>query len=319
MQADKFLSLRTKILGVDLMGSDTPPQELFSAAVQARETLGPEWKITAFLSQSVADQLPKQASISFAIADEVITMEDEPLSAVRRKKNSSIVLGMRQLKKKAIDAFVSLGNTGALLAAAAINLPLLPGIKRPALLATLPAALGRISILDVGGNLQCQASHLFRFALMGACFERVHFGVLDPKVALLNVGLESKKGREEHRLAYQMLQETSSIHFIGNIEGFEVFQGRAHVVVTDGFTGNVLLKSAEGIAEYLLKEIANKELEQRFSIDMHPGALLLGVKGVVVKCHGRSSAKALLSGMQAAASYVEQGLIPHLERELEPF
>lgn len=336
MLADKSLPQKHKLkslasIGIDLMGGDQPPHLLFDAVIQAAIYLGPEYSLHAFLSQETADLLkdkeisnPTWSKISLRIADEVIEMNDEPLSAIRHKKNSSIVLGLRQLKKNSLDAFVSLGNTGALIAGAALILPLLPGIKRPALLATLPAAIGRISILDVGGSVSYKAEHLTRFALMGACFERVHFGIDVPNVGLLNVGTESKKGTSEHRLAYQMLSELKDhkLNFIGNLEGFEIFQGKAHVVVTDGFTGNILLKSAEGIATYMIdflkksKSEEAKTFEARFSSDEHPGAVLLGVEGVVVKCHGASSATALFNGIKASAGYVQKSLIPSLKSEL---
>lgn len=337
MQVDKSLLKKHKLksiasIGIDLMGGDQSPHHLFDAVIQAAIHLGPEYSLHAFLSQETLGLLPNQeindpswAKISFHIADQVIEMSDDPLSAIRHKKNSSIVLGLRQLKKKSLDAFVSLGNTGALIAGATLILPKLPGIKRPALLATLPAAIGRISILDVGGSVSTKAEHLTRFALMGACFERVHFGIPVPNVGLLNVGTESKKGTSEHRLAYQMLSDLKEhkLNFIGNLEGFEIFQGKVHVVVTDGFTGNILLKSAEGIAAYMidfLRKSGSKEastFEARFSSDEHPGAILLGVEGVVVKCHGASSATALFNGIKAAAGYVKKGLIPKLKSELQ--
>ena len=337
MQADKSLLQKHKLkssvsIGIDLMGGDQSPHQLFDAVIQAANYLGPEYSLHAFLSKEMVDLLhdkeihnPACSKIFFHISDEVIEMSDEPLSAIRHKKNSSIILGLRQLKKKSLDAFVSLGNTGALIAGSALILPLLPGIKRPALLATLPAAIGRISLLDVGGSVSYKAEHLVRFALMGACFERVHFGIDLPSVGLLNVGTESKKGTSEHRQAYQMLTELKEhkLNFIGNLEGFEIFQGKAHVVVTDGFTGNILLKSAEGIASYMIdflrksKSEEAKVFESRFSSDEHPGAIVLGVEGVVVKCHGASSATALFNGVKAAAGYVKKGLISKLKHELQ--
>jgi glycerol-3-phosphate acyltransferase PlsX len=338
MQADKSLHQNLKksssiTIGIDLMGSDRSPEHLFNAVILASKALGSGCKLLAFLSQDAWNLLsddqkkfndPACASIAFHFADQVIEMGDEPLLALRQKKNASLVVGLRQLKKKNIDAFVSLGNTGALIAGATLNLPLLPGIRRPALLATLPAAIGRISILDVGGNVSSKAADLIRFGIMGACFERVHFGIDVPEVGLLNVGSESKKGTSEHRLAYTLLSElkTPYLKFIGNVEGSEVFQGKAQVIVTDGFTGNVLLKSAEGIATYIIEFLKQKNsaevkaLETRFSSDEHPGAIVLGVEGVVVKCHGGSSATALFNGIKAAASYVQKGLIQKMKDEL---
>lgn len=312
------------------MGNDRSPNFLFDAVIQASKELGSQFQLVAYLNQSALDSLtddqkkfnaPDCAKIAFHLTDDVIEMGDDPLFAIRHKKNSSLVVGLKQLKKESINAFVSLGNTGALIAASTLTLPLLPGIKRPALLATLPASIGRISILDVGGNVSSKAIHLARFAVMGACFERVHFGISKPTIGLLNVGAESKKGTEEHQKAYQLLQAMPS--FIGNLEGFEVFEGKANVVVTDGFTGNVLLKSAEGIASFILKHLKTilskellKPLIERFSTDAHPGAILLGIEGVVVKCHGGSTQEALFNGIKAAASYVQKDLICKLKADL---
>lgn len=328
MQVDNSLPKKPKkiAIGVDLMGSDSSPSLLFEAVIEAANKFGPQVELHAFVSEGTSFP-QKMENVILHVTDEVIEMEDAPLEAIRRKKNSSLVTGIRLLKKGGLDAFVSLGNTGALIAASTLNLPLLPGIRRPALLATLPAPIGRISILDVGGSVSYTAEHLISFALMGACFESVQFGVKRPLIGLLNVGTESKKGTEEHRRAYQRLEEISKkseeIEFIGNLEGSEVFQGKAQVVVTDGFTGNVLLKSAEGIAAYILDYLRQTELrdqlkalESRFSVDEYAGAILLGVEGVVIKCHGRSSAKALFNGIQAAYSYVQKGLILELKEQL---
>lgn len=309
-------------IGVDLMGSENSPQALFDAVIQAYNHLGTSCHFHVFITMEAWKSLPPcSEKIIFHFVEEVIEMSDEPLSAVRHKKNSSLVTGINFLKKKKIDAFISLGNTGALVASAALTLPLLPGVKRPALLATLPAINGHISILDVGGSISSKADQLLSFALMGACFESIHFGVKDPKVGLLNVGAESKKGSMEHRLAHELLMQ-SKVQFIGNIEGFEVFQGKADVIVTDGFTGNVLLKTAEGLAAYIIELLkmtntSHSELELRFSSDKYPGAILLGVEGLVMKCHGGSSSDALFHAIQGASVYIKEGLIDKIKLELE--
>lgn len=337
MQADKLLHKShnkafVATIGIDLMGSDRSPLELFPAVLEASKALGPFYRLVVFLSKEAHSQISPfhSAHVHFHFVSEVIEMEDEPLVAIRKKKDSSIVVAIRQLKKKQIDAFVSLGNTGALIASATLILPLLPGIRRPALLAVLPAAMGKISVLDVGGSVSCKAPHLVRFALMGACFARVHFGIFEPNIGLLNVGAESKKGTTEHRRTYQILQEiskeSSQLKFIGNVEGSTVFEGEAHVIVTDGFAGNVLLKTAEGIASYILqflKKTSEKKaldaFKSNFSGEGHPGAILLGVEGVVIKCHGDSSFLTLSSGIKAAASYIQKGLIQKLKGELDTF
>lgn len=308
-------------IGIDLMGSESPPEVLFGAILQASNHLSSSIEFHPFVTLKVKETLPAhQEKMTFHLVDEVIEMADEPLSAVRHKKNASLLVGMRLLKKKKLDAFISLGNTGALVASAALTLPLLPGIKRPALLATLPAATGHVSVLDVGGSISSKAEYLTGFALMGACFEQVHFGIEHPKVGLLNVGAESKKGTLEHRKAHELLKETP-LNFIGNIEGFEVFQGKAEVVVTDGFAGNVFLKTSEGLALYMISllkksNFSSSDLEAQFSSDEYPGAILLGVGGLVMKCHGGSSPTALLHTIQAACSYVKNGLIEKIKKRM---
>ena len=309
-------------IGVDLMGSERSPQALFDAVIRAYHHLGLSCQFHVFTTMDAWKGFPFcDEKIDFHFVNEVIEMTDEPLSSVRHKKNSSLALGMRLLKKKTIDAFISLGNTGALVTTAAITLPLLKGIKRPALLATLPAINGHISILDVGGNISSKANELLSFALMGVCYERAHFGIVDPKVGLLNVGAESKKGSSEHRLAYELLEQ-SKVHFIGNVEGFEVFKGKANVIVTDGFAGNVLLKTAEGLAGYMIehakmKNTFNSELEERFSREKYPGAILLGLDGLIMKCHGGSSSISLFHTIQKVAIYIQESLINKIKLQLE--
>lgn len=196
-------------------------------------------------------------------------MNDDPLTALRQKKGSSIALGIRLLKKKQIDAFVSAGNTGALIASATISLPKLPGITRPALLAVLPTKLSSVAVVDVGGSVSCKAHHLLKYAYMGAAYQKCTAGIEVPKVGLLNIGAESRKGTSLVRQAYQLLKEACQIssatnsspymEFHGNIEGRDVFQSNIDVLVTDGFTGNVLVKTSEGIAdvifEYLMEAL----------------------------------------------------------------
>lgn len=326
-------------IGIDLMGSDRSPHVLFDAVVQAAKHFSHTFIV--FADQEAIHALsdlkrqisasPSTASIEFHPVKDVITMHDEPVAAVRKKKHSSIVEGIRLLKKKnqdGLDAFVSAGNTGALVAAATLNLPLLPHVRRPAILASLPTETGHVSIIDVGGNVSCKATHMVSFAKLGASFESICHGILHPKVGLLNVGTESKKGTHEHRLTHQILSKKANhFEFVGNIEGREVFQGKVNVLVTDGFTGNILLKTTEGVASYILdflrKSAASsssshfqhilQQMQSHFSYNEYPGAIMLGVEGVIVKCHGDSSAKAMFNSIKAAISYVEADLISKIK------
>jgi glycerol-3-phosphate acyltransferase PlsX len=328
-------------IGIDLMGSDRSPTLLFKAIEQAAEEF-PHVNLVVFATQAALDDIfahsslpfpARQGHLEFQVVSDVIEMQDDPLIALRQKKNSSLVLGFKLLKKRYLDGFVSAGNTGALIAGATLSLPLLPGIKRPALLATLPTEKGWVAIIDVGGNVSCKAYQLVQFAQLGIAYQRCCEGVAQPRVGLLNIGVESKKGTSEVRQAYQLLQalaEKQEILFVGNVEGREVFQGSVDVLVTDGFTGNVLLKTSEGVSSFLLQQmrVALKDLlpEQQQSIlhylhyqfdyEEYNGALICGIDCVAVKCHGHSSPKGFLRGIQGAIHLVQNGFIPQIKQQL---
>ena len=186
--------------------------------------------------------------------------------------------------------------------------------------------MGSVAIIDVGGGF-CKAHHLVQFAEMGAAFQRCHLGLEAPRLGLLNIGVESKKGTREVQQAYQILQEKaasgSALQFVGNVEGRDVFQGKVDLLVTDGFTGNVMLKTSEGVAAFILDTVKKnlgpphnhliehmfQQLQQRFNYAEHPGAILLGIEGIIVKCHGDASAKALFHSIKAAHSFVEKNLV----------
>ncbi len=329
-------------IGIDLMGSDHSPIALFDAIIQTAKQ-SPSIQLVVFATREAGaamvqlytqlSTLSALGSVEFEWVDQVITMRDDPIPAIRLKKKSSIVLGIKMLKRGAIDAFISAGNTGALIASAAIHLPKLPGISRPGLLTLMPTEREPMAVMDVGGMHQCKAAHLVNFSRVGAAFLRIFQGIALPRVALLNIGSESKKGSHEHQMAYRLLEEGAErdrFNFTGNVEGRDVFQGKVDLLVTDGFTGNVLLKTAEGVALFILDFLKSnslqtgsgfvqhliQELQGRFSYAEYPGAILLGVEGVVVKCHGDSSARALYHAIQASSAYVERGLISKISKEL---
>lgn len=328
-------------IGIDLMGSDRSPSILFKAIEQAAEEF-PQVHLVIFITQAALDEILsnssahfsfRRAHLEFQVVSDVIEMNDEPLLAIRQKKNSSLALGIKLLKKRYLDGFVSAGNTGALIAGATLSLPLLPGIKRPALLATLPTEKGSVAIIDVGGNVSCKAYHLVQFAQLAVAYQRCCEGIEEPRVGLLNIGVESKKGTSEVRQAYQLLQQLGQqgkMRFVGNVEGRALFQGAVDVLVTDGFTGNILLKTSEGVSSFILhnlKEVLQEVLpEQRSSIlrhlhyhfdyDEYNGAIICGVDCVAVKCHGQSSAKGLFKGIQGAIQLVQNGFIHQIKKQL---
>lgn len=327
------------------MGSDSSPQTLFEGVLQAAQELDPSQTLVVIGTQSAIRQIyhlydplktPNAARIEFHVVSEAIAMADEPIHAISYKTSSSLVVGIRLLKKRYLDALISAGNTGALIASATLQLPRLPGIKRPALLAVLPTLTGTVAILDVGGNVSCKAQHLVQFAYMGSAYQSCMLGVDAPTVALLNIGIEAKKGTSSVRQAYQELEACSrqpfpKMKFVGNVEGREIFQGGIDVLVTDGFTGNVLLKTSEGVSSFIFDYIQEavqgtpsekirhtfSELKRYFSYNEYPGAFICGVEGIVIKCHGNATRKAMYNSIHSACTLVQTNLITKLKNQLE--
>lgn len=313
---------KTPRIGFDLMGNDNNPHDLIDAV----QSLEPDEPIHFVLigdpSFFSGFKKIKPAHIETVIAKETIEMEEAPLPAIRKKKNSSLCIGMDLLKELKIDAFVSAGNTGALMAGAKKYLSMLPNILRPALLALLPTRKKPVAVLDVGANVQYKARHLIQFAEMGISFQKIR-GVKKPRVGLLNIGTEALKGTSELRLAYKELVKEKRFIFKGNIEGKEIFEGNVDVLITDGFTGNIMLKTSEGIASFILDRLEEnipakefvpleallKDLQGHLHYAEYRGALLCGVNGIVIKCHGYSTPHAIMNGIQAAAQMVRQDLL----------
>jgi glycerol-3-phosphate acyltransferase PlsX len=247
-------------------------------------------------------------------------MGESPLLALRRKKNSSLSLGLHLLKNGQVNAFVSAGNTGALVAFSKRILKTFPGLSRPALLALMPTKKKPLAVLDVGANLQAKATQLVQFAHLGSAYQKAR-GIINPKVGILNIGSEASKGTSEIQLAYKTLSKLPS--FAGNIEGKSVFDGDVDVLVTDGFTGNIFLKTAEGIASLVLDRIHTHrpsdldDLRRHLHYAEHPGALLTGVRGAVVKCHGYSTPEAFSNGIRGAIELASSHFIQTLETEFK--
>jgi glycerol-3-phosphate acyltransferase PlsX len=312
------------------MGGESAPQEIFEAVLSISREIAAGDSLVAIAQHSVLPNLrsafPQMASsIEFITTEDAIEMEEPPLYAVRRKKDSSMAAGMRLLKEKKIDAFVSSGNTGALVAFAKLHLPMLPQIERPALLVMMPTEKGKVTVLDVGANIAPKPQHLVSYALLGTFYRHCILAEKSPSVGLLNIGVEEQKGTQELKETYRMLQGTFAERFLGNIEGMEVFQGKIDVLVTDGFTGNVFLKTSEGIssflAEYLKKHFGLPDtvshLRRQFNYSEHPGAFLCGVEGIVVKCHGFSDKYALMNGIRGAFNLAKKEIISRLKAKLE--
>lgn len=322
------------------MGGDRPALELFPALIEICKLYNYEHTLVAFVQhslvsdlQAIVDQLLPEGKrgIELVTASSYITMEESPLLAVRRKKDSSMGAAMRLLANKELDALISVGNTGALVATAMLYLPMLPGVERAALMVLLPSAQKDVIVLDVGANIEPKSEHLLSYARMAMAYYRVFVSIGDePKIGLLNVGVEELKGTAWHKRAYQLLEEELGECFIGNVEGREVFEGKIDILITDGFSGNVFLKTCEGVASFLTYYLSNKmftfagarnsslvsHLHKQFNYSQRPGALLCGVEGLVIKCHGHSSVPAIVSGIKGAIALVEAEVISRMKNQL---
>jgi len=313
-------------IGIDLLGSDRSPEELLPSLVRFSETEGKELHLTLFAKSDHFKGVSKTPALTPFPVEEEITMEDDPLVAFRRKKEASLCKGIQLLHEHKIDAFISAGNTGALLACSKLTLPMLSGILRPALLTLLPVKNKKIAVLDVGANIHCKAEHLFQFALMGIAYQKCQ-GVPRPVVGLLNIGTEAKKGTPQVREAYeQLLALNHKVKgqppiFLGNVEGRDAFKGEIDVLVTDGFTGNIFLKTAEGIASVILDQLAGSPLQDSLRKELHyeeyPGAILCGVEGIVVKCHGNSTAQALINSIRGVIPLIQNSFLKNIKMELD--
>ena len=323
-------------IAMDAMGGDHAPEEIIKGTLMAAETspdvqlilVGQKERMLPFLTGTI----PK--NISFIEASDVIEMDEHPANAVRKKKDASIVIATRLVKLGEADAVVSAGSTGAQMASALLGIGRIKGIERPAIATVLPTAEGGKLILDVGANLDATPEQLCQYALMGSIYAEKILGIPNPRVGLLNIGSEEGKGNELTQKAYYLLK-ASPINFMGNVEGRDVPYGHADVVVCEGFVGNVLLKTAEGLAGVLFQLIKEritsnmmrrlgalavkpglKEIAQMMDYAEYGGAPLLGINGISIICHGSSKAKAIFNAIRVAQECVQVRLIEQIREDL---
>ncbi len=323
---------------LDAMGSDNHPDPEVQAAVEASRLLGDEIILVGQepLLRSKLDALDTSgASARIVHAPEVLEMTDKPATAARRKAQNSMAVGMDLLKAGEGDAFVTAGNTGGAMATALFRLGRIRGVKRPALAAPFPTRKGMCVVVDVGANAECRPEFLVQFAVLGSVYAEHLLGVKEPRVGLLSNGEEPGKGNDLVKATYPLL-EKSGLNFIGNVEGKELFGGEADVVVTDGFTGNVLLKSSEAVTKLLIDLLREGLLSSpvtkigallakpafaRVKEVLDPSRIgavpLLGIDGLVLVGHGRSDAATMVSALRAAHEAAEQGLLDKLRSAIE--
>ncbi len=325
---------------VDAMGTDNAPEVEVEGSIQAVQELGCEVVLVGdkpLIEKALKKHEYPVNKISIKHTTQVIEMHDPAALSVRRKRDSSIVVGLEMLKAKQGDAFLSAGNTGAVVCAATLSLRLLPGIERPGIAIPMPSLTGVSVIIDVGSNIDPKPLHMMQYGVMADAYCRYILEKENPSVALLNVGEEESKGTEFLKEAHTLLSE-SSLNFIGNIEGRDLYAGKADIVICDGFVGNVILKVSESvvytIVELLKREIksdiiakvgavlasgAINELRKKMDYTEYGGAPLLGVDGRCIICHGSSTPKAIKNALRVATEFVSKEVNKHIVEKLESY
>ena len=325
-------------IAVDAMGGDFAPRPVVDGALAAARhfdlgvaLVGPRANLDVELGRH-DDVDPER--IRIVEATDVVAMEDSPAAALRRKPNASIKVAAEIVARGEASALFSAGHTGATVMAAHAAFGMLPGVDRPALAATIPTRRRPAILLDVGASVECRPQHLLQFAIMGSVYARVAFGLENPRVGLLSIGEEATKGNELTREAHRLLR-MSPLAFIGNVEARDVYSGNADVIVCDGFTGNVALKISEGLVDVvesllsdelsstitmrvgsLLTRRALRRFKRRVDYSEYGGAPLLGLAGVTIVGHGRSSAKAVRNAVALAYRFASQRFIERVEQNI---
>lgn len=323
-------------VAVDAMGGDYTPLEIVLGSVQAAKEynceivlVGDQDKINKALEQCGDWRALK---ISVHHASEVIEMGEHPAVAIRKKKDSSVVVATKLVKDGSCDAVVSAGSTGAAVAAALFGLGRIKGVERPTIATPIPNLSGTTVLLDSGANVDSKPKHLVQSAIMGSIYAQYVLGVGKPRVGLLNIGEEETKGNEQSLSTYPLLKRLQTVNFIGNVEGRDIPKGTVDVVVCDGFVGNVVLKLGEGLASVIMQLVkdaiknsgiltklaslmvlpALKGLKKKLDYAEYGGAPLLGVEGGFIICHGSSKAKAIKNAIRVAREFTDQNVVEHI-------
>lgn len=319
------------IIALDAMGGDYAPAAMVEGAIKAKEDLGEDYAIVLVGDKQLIEKELKKLTdktdlISIINAPQHIEMHESPARAIKNKKDSSIVIGVKLQRDKKADAFVSAGNTGAVLASSLLYLGRIPGVHRPTIGSYLPTEGKGCIILDVGANIVCKPINLVQFAIMGSIYASHIFDFKNPRVGLLNIGEESSKGNDLYVETFKLMQKLVP-NFAGNIEGRDILRGKVDVVICDGFVGNVVLKFAEGIYSMIHRKIAEnlqkkpfsklgfylfrsaiKPLRKSLDYQEYGGVPLLGVRGVSIICHGSSTSYAIKNAIKVAAKMVNEGI-----------
>lgn len=317
---------------VDAMGGDNAPEAIVKGSLYARDRLGVELVLVG-RKEDIEACLGEHSRDGIEVVDarEVVTMEDDPSTACRRKKDSSMTVALNLVKEGRGDAMVSAGSTGALLTGATLIVKRIRGIRRAAMAPVLPSGDSGIMLIDCGANAECTPEYLLQFAYMGSYYAKKIMGLDNPRVGLLNIGVEETKGGELQHNTYPLLKtahEEGRLNFVGNVEASTMFLGGVDVVVADGFSGNIVLKTAEGVAKWLFKELKGtfmastknklaaavikkdvKGVAKKIDPNEVGGTALLGISKPVIKAHGSSEAEAFFAAIRQAAAFAESGIV----------
>ncbi|MED1949105.1 phosphate acyltransferase PlsX [Brevibacillus centrosporus] len=325
-------------IAVDAMGGDNAPRSTVQGALAAVKENPSLTIVLVGDEQGIRSQLSGEipANIEIVPTTEVIDPDDEPVKAVRRKKNSSLVVAVQMARENVVDAAISAGNTGALMTAGLLYAGRMEGIERPALATFIPNIKGRVTLtLDVGANMDAKPHHLLQYAVMGSLYAERVLGFEKPTVGLLNVGTEEGKGNELTKAVFPLLTN-ADLNFVGNVEARDVLEGACDVLVCDGFVGNVLLKAVEGAAATIFSQLKQEftsslinkvgaailkpglmRFRKRMDYAEYGGAPLLGLRSPVIKAHGSSDAKAVKNAIASAATFVQQDVNEIIQKELQ--
>lgn len=326
-------------IAIDIMGGDGGPNVTVKASVDAVNELDVHLVLIGkenIIKEELSKYKYSVEKIDIINAEEVITNEEEPAMAIRKKKDSSMVVGLNMLKEGSVDGFISAGSTGALLSGGLLIVKRIKGIERPALATVYPTKKGVSLLLDVGANADSKAKYLQQFAIMGSIYSEKILNKKNPKVALINIGEEREKGNILAKEAYSLLEETPNINFCGNIEGREIPNGDMDVLVCDGFVGNIVLKLTEGLAISIfdmLKEVfmssfvskigtlmlksGLRDFKKKLDYTEYGGAPFLGIKGTVIKAHGSSNELAIKNAIKQAKQFIDNKVIENIEENIE--
>lgn len=320
-------------IAIDGMGGDHAPDEIVQGAIDAATAL-PQAKLLLVGQRERLSRPGLPPNVEIVHASEIVAMDEEPARALRGKPDSSLRVSLRLVKRGDADAVISAGNTGALVGGATVpvfGLGNLEGVKRPGIAVPFPTEAGSCALIDAGANPNAKPFHLVQYAVMGAVYVKyLRPEIRTPRVGLLNIGEESKKGSDVVRETYSYLEKANlNFEFVGNIEPHRIFGGKVDVIVCDGFTGNLMLKMAEGMSGFILRQFSNglasspevqkgvARVNEKLDYSEYGGALVLGSRGIVIKAHGRSKAKAITNAIKLTAGFIGDKLNDHVVAELE--